>query len=80
MVPDEGIEPPTFGLQNRCSTAELIRLGARATSADRAGQAVWAARGPDLAGNPRKMAPPGGRRVRNYQQGFSVMQAEVGGS
>src|ERR1041384_6307077 len=26
MVPDEGIEPPTFGLQNRCSTAELIRL------------------------------------------------------
>ncbi len=28
MVPDEGIEPPTFGLQNRCSTAELIRLSA----------------------------------------------------
>jgi hypothetical protein len=27
MVPDEGIEPPTFGLQNRCSTAELIRPG-----------------------------------------------------
>src|SRR3546814_11801309 len=26
LVPDEGIEPPTFGLQNRCSTAELIRL------------------------------------------------------
>lgn len=25
MVPDEGIEPPTFGLQNRCSTAELNR-------------------------------------------------------
>jgi hypothetical protein len=25
LVPDEGIEPPTFGLQNRCSTAELIR-------------------------------------------------------
>src|SRR5690348_2130155 len=25
MVPDEGIGPPTFGLQNRCSTAELIR-------------------------------------------------------
>ena len=25
MVPDEGIEPPTFGLQNRCSTAELCR-------------------------------------------------------
>ena len=24
-MPDEGIEPPTFGLQNRCSTAELIR-------------------------------------------------------
>jgi hypothetical protein len=24
-VPGEGIEPPTFGLQNRCSTAELTR-------------------------------------------------------
>ena len=24
-MPTEGIEPPTFGLQNRCSTAELIR-------------------------------------------------------
>ena len=27
LVPDEGIEPPTFGLQNRCSTAELSRQG-----------------------------------------------------
>jgi hypothetical protein len=37
MVPDEGIEPPTFGLQNRCSTAELIRrLGGFALSASRA--------------------------------------------
>jgi hypothetical protein len=26
LVPAEGIEPPTFGLQNRCSTAELSRL------------------------------------------------------
>ena len=25
-MPAEGIEPPTFGLQNRCSTAELSRL------------------------------------------------------
>ena len=25
-MPGEGIEPPTFGLQNRCSTAELARL------------------------------------------------------
>ena len=25
-MPGEGIEPPTFGLQNRCSTAELTRL------------------------------------------------------
>jgi hypothetical protein len=28
VVPAEGIEPPTFGLQNRCSTAELIRRSA----------------------------------------------------
>ena len=27
LVPGEGIEPPTFGLQNRCSTAELTRRG-----------------------------------------------------
>ena len=27
LVPDEGIEPPTFGLQNRCTTAVLIRRG-----------------------------------------------------
>src|SRR5215475_11362863 len=26
LVPADGIEPPTFGLQNRCSTAELSRL------------------------------------------------------
>jgi hypothetical protein len=25
LVPGEGFEPPTFGLQNRCSTAELTR-------------------------------------------------------
>ena len=29
LVPDEGIEPPTFGLQNRCTTAVLTRLPAR---------------------------------------------------
>jgi hypothetical protein len=26
MVPGEGLEPPTFGLQNRCTTAVLTRL------------------------------------------------------
>ena len=31
-VPGEGIEPPTNGLQNRCSTAELSRLGLTAIS------------------------------------------------
>jgi hypothetical protein len=25
-MPGEGFEPPAFGLQNRCSTAELTRL------------------------------------------------------
>ncbi len=25
MVPGEGIEPPAFGLQNRCTTAVLTR-------------------------------------------------------
>ena len=42
LVPDEGIEPPTFGLQNRCTTAVLIRpdAGAFATSAERRRQEV----------------------------------------
>ena len=29
LVPGEGFEPPTFGLQNRCTTAVLTRHGAR---------------------------------------------------
>ena len=28
MVPAEGFEPPTNGLQNRCSTTELSRQNA----------------------------------------------------
>jgi hypothetical protein len=32
LVPGERIELPTNGLQNRCSTAELTRLGLRAIS------------------------------------------------
>ena len=51
MVPGEGFEPPAFGLQNRCSTAELTRLarlskiamdgsrGKRGTSGQQFGQA-----------------------------------------
>jgi hypothetical protein len=27
MVPAEGFEPPTYGLQNRCTTTVLSRLG-----------------------------------------------------
>jgi hypothetical protein len=27
LVPGEGFEPPTFGLQNRCTTAVLTRRG-----------------------------------------------------
>jgi hypothetical protein len=34
MVPAEGIEPPTFGLQNRCSTAELSRRRVRLFSGE----------------------------------------------
>jgi hypothetical protein len=45
LVPAEGIEPPTFGLQNRCSTAELSRLpearrGALAASLPAKGVAI----------------------------------------
>ena len=58
VVPDEGIEPPTFGLQNRCSTAELIRLPVR-----RRGSEISAAR----AGSSRpaaKTQKAGGLRHR----------------
>jgi hypothetical protein len=42
LVPVERIELPTFGLQNRCSTAELYRprCSLRATS-DRQGRQVF---------------------------------------
>ena len=29
MVPGEGFEPPTFGLQNRCTATVLTRLALR---------------------------------------------------
>ena len=32
LVPGEGFEPPTFGLQNRCTTTVLTRRGARQRS------------------------------------------------
>ncbi len=38
LVPVERIELPTFGLQNRCSTAELNRHGRTAISAAAPGQ------------------------------------------
>ncbi len=31
MVPAEGFEPPTFGLQNRCTTTVLSRLSCHNT-------------------------------------------------
>jgi hypothetical protein len=41
MVPDEGFEPPTFGLQNRCTTTVLIRhTGWRAASIGKLGGGV----------------------------------------
>ena len=40
MVPVEGIEPPTFGLQNRCSTAELNRLFVSAVTATKDWQSI----------------------------------------
>ena len=55
MVPDEGIEPPTFGLQNRCTTAVLIRpLGRSWLAAAPRGRKAWA----------RSAAGGNGRRPR----------------
>ena len=51
MVPAEGIEPPTFGLQNRCSTAELSRL-----------QDQWVSANPSPVSGRRRQADPVLRR------------------
>ena len=58
MVPAEGIEPPTFGLQNHCSTAELSRHGMGRVGGSRhklAGRRI-----PELAakGHPRGLPFP----------------------
>jgi hypothetical protein len=47
LVPDERIELPTNGLQNRCSTAELIRL-ARPYSIDSSDWGIGSSRFPGM--------------------------------
>ena len=78
MVPDEGIEPPTFGLQNRCSTAELIRpldapldarFGRTAISVAPAGQDR-----PHKALNPQQKGPAsGGAQSFDAGQGGAIV-------
>ena len=45
-MPDEGIEPPTFGLQNRCTTAVLIRPAVRRWLAEGNGRRAGGRQGP----------------------------------
>ncbi len=49
LVPAEGIEPPTFGLQNRCTTAVLRRPGLRLSAASRRADAARHPAAPPLA-------------------------------
>ena len=75
MVPDEGIEPPTFGLQNRCTTAVLIRrppFGCVFSSSS------GAAHGQARRLGHMKTAPPGGGAVRSEaaQQGCAGAQCQ----
>ena len=42
LKPTVGLEPTTYGLQNRCSTIELRRLGLKkATGQDRTGDLLF---------------------------------------
>src|SRR3954471_3488942 len=65
LVPVERIELPTFGLQNRCSTAELNRLGCAPVyggapcGVNNAGIAGRAAR-PGTAASPKAKGPANG--------------------
>ena len=63
LVPDEGIEPPTFGLQNRCSTAELIRRLKRLLRYQRAESR---ARARFKRSRPRSLAPKAQARARPH--------------
>ena len=63
VVPAEGIEPPTFGLQNRCSTAELIRRFRWLLRYQRAGPR---ARACFKRTRPRRSAPKARPRARPH--------------
>ena len=67
MVPGEGIEPPTFGLQNRCSTAELTRHKTRKWRISSAASAV-----PGRDRNGGKSVPGGAPCYRRRPFGASA--------
>ena len=52
-LPAEGFEPPTYGLQNRCTTTVLSRHGSAHIITMRAAE-----------GLPKSIANPAGRRLR----------------
>ena len=86
MVPDEGLEPPTFGLQNRCTTTVLIRQtnrGREYTQGERQITYQRANKSPArltlnglLAGNPLGFASPEKRRGDSLD-GF-ITEVELG--
>ena len=71
VVPDEGFEPPAFGLQNRCTTPVLIRpasLTQYLARVRRRAKRHWRGRGfANFAGPPPPAAPEAQacRRLRN---------------
>src|SRR5262245_32627645 len=62
VVPAEGIEPPTFGLQNRCSTAELSRHVLGNACRQRPGD-VCPQRHPPCRGSNTRLAAKGPERL-----------------
>jgi hypothetical protein len=87
MVPVERIELPTFGLQNRCSTAELNRLTQLAASLSRDVEVRIAARdgsvygrGPGRVNRRTPVKPFSGRGVATRLSDRSVRCGHWGGS
>src|SRR6185437_8203570 len=87
MVPAEGIEPPTFGLQNRCSTAELSRRRVRLFSGEitynqrTVLRSLWRRDDPVLR-RVKRIVSAGrraGRRCSYYRSWFSARRAACAG-
>ena len=69
MVPDEGFEPPTFALQERCTTTVLIRPNSPAGNTEFGAPqpvlrlAVWFGSDRDIVDQPHATNPGGSQKA-----------------